>query len=317
MKGEPLGALHGVPVSLKDVLYTRGVRTTGGSRLFAELVPEEDNVAVGRLKAAGAVILGKTNTSEFGHKALTDNPLFGVTRNPWDLDAHAGRLERRRRGRGGERRWARSRSAPTAAARCASRPRFCGAGRLQAVVRPRAADTRVPGLGARRATRPDHAHRARRRRRARRRSPAATTATARSLPREAGSYLEACDGDVQGPARGVDARPRLRGGRSSACSRSARTPRRSSRSARLPRGGRESRLGESRGDVRARSWPRSSTRRGPIALPDARGRHGPLARALHPPRRRRHRARLPARRGARAARTGRRSRPSSSASTCC
>ena len=84
MKREPLGALHGVPVSLKDVLYTRGVRTTGGSRLFADLVPEEDNVAVGRLKAAGAVILGKTNTSEFGHKALTDNPLFGVTRNPWD-----------------------------------------------------------------------------------------------------------------------------------------------------------------------------------------------------------------------------------------
>jgi len=84
MKGEPLGALHGVPVSLKDMLYTRGVRTTGGSRLFADLIPEEDNVAVGRLKAAGAVILGKTNTSEFGHKALTDNPLFGVTRNPWD-----------------------------------------------------------------------------------------------------------------------------------------------------------------------------------------------------------------------------------------
>jgi aspartyl-tRNA(Asn)/glutamyl-tRNA(Gln) amidotransferase subunit A len=84
MKGEPLGALHGVPVSLKDVLYTRGVRTTGGSRLFEELVPEEDNAAVGRLKAAGAVILGKTNTSEFGHKAITDNPLFGVTRNPWN-----------------------------------------------------------------------------------------------------------------------------------------------------------------------------------------------------------------------------------------
>ena len=84
MKREPLGALHGVPVSLKDVLYTRGVRTTGGSRLFADLIPEEDNVAVGRLKAAGAIILGKTNTSEFGHKALTDNPLFGVTRNPWD-----------------------------------------------------------------------------------------------------------------------------------------------------------------------------------------------------------------------------------------
>jgi Asp-tRNA(Asn)/Glu-tRNA(Gln) amidotransferase A subunit family amidase len=85
MKNEPLGPLHGVPVSVKDVVFTRGMRTTGGSRLFAEVVPEQDAVAVGRLRAAGAVILGKTNTSEFGHKALTDNPLFGVTRNPWDL----------------------------------------------------------------------------------------------------------------------------------------------------------------------------------------------------------------------------------------
>jgi aspartyl-tRNA(Asn)/glutamyl-tRNA(Gln) amidotransferase subunit A len=85
MKREPIGALHGVPLSLKDVLYTRGLRTTGGSRLFADLLPEEDTVAVGRLKAAGAIILGKTNTSELGHKALTDNPLFGATRNPWDL----------------------------------------------------------------------------------------------------------------------------------------------------------------------------------------------------------------------------------------
>jgi aspartyl-tRNA(Asn)/glutamyl-tRNA(Gln) amidotransferase subunit A len=85
MKGEPLGALHGVPISLKDVLYTRGLRTTGGSRLFDELVPEEDTAAVGRLKAAGAVILGKTTTSELGHKGITDSPLFGVTRNPWNL----------------------------------------------------------------------------------------------------------------------------------------------------------------------------------------------------------------------------------------
>ena len=84
MKSEPLGALHGVPISIKDVIYTRGIRTTGGSRLFADLVPEEDAVAVGRLKAAGAVLLGKTNTSELGHKAITDNPLFGTTRNPWD-----------------------------------------------------------------------------------------------------------------------------------------------------------------------------------------------------------------------------------------
>jgi Asp-tRNA(Asn)/Glu-tRNA(Gln) amidotransferase A subunit family amidase len=90
MKREPLGALHGVPISLKDMLYTRGLRTTGGSRLFAELTPEEDTAAVGRLRAAGVVLLGKTNTSEFGHKAITDNPLFGVTRNPWDPDRTPG-----------------------------------------------------------------------------------------------------------------------------------------------------------------------------------------------------------------------------------
>jgi aspartyl-tRNA(Asn)/glutamyl-tRNA(Gln) amidotransferase subunit A len=84
-RGEPVGPLHGVPVSLKDVIYTRGIRTTGGSRLFAEAVPEEDAIAVARLRVAGAVILGKTNTSEMGHKAVTENPLFGVTRNPWNL----------------------------------------------------------------------------------------------------------------------------------------------------------------------------------------------------------------------------------------
>src|SRR6266516_5909564 len=83
-KGEPLGPLHGVPVSIKDVLFTRGLTTTGGSRLFADHVPDEDAIAVARLKAAGAVLLGKTNTSEFGHKAVTENPLFGITRNPWD-----------------------------------------------------------------------------------------------------------------------------------------------------------------------------------------------------------------------------------------
>ncbi len=82
-KGEPIGRLHGVPLSIKDMIFTRGLTTTGGSRLFAEETPMEDAIAVARLRAAGAVILGKTNTSEFGHKAVTDNPLFGPTRNPW------------------------------------------------------------------------------------------------------------------------------------------------------------------------------------------------------------------------------------------
>ena len=90
MKGEPIGPLHGVPLSVKDVLPTRGVATTGGSRLFEEFLPEEDALAVGRLKAAGTVLLGKTNTSEFGHKAFTENPLFGATRNPWDTSLTPG-----------------------------------------------------------------------------------------------------------------------------------------------------------------------------------------------------------------------------------
>jgi aspartyl-tRNA(Asn)/glutamyl-tRNA(Gln) amidotransferase subunit A len=90
VKGEPLGLLHGVPFSVKDVLETRGLPTTHGSRLFAESVPDRDAVAVGRLRAAGAVILGKTTTSEFGHKAVTESPLFGVTRNPWNLERTPG-----------------------------------------------------------------------------------------------------------------------------------------------------------------------------------------------------------------------------------
>jgi Asp-tRNA(Asn)/Glu-tRNA(Gln) amidotransferase A subunit family amidase len=84
LSGEALGPLHGVPLSIKDIIFTRRLRTTGGSRLLADHVPEEDAVAVERLRAAGAVIIGKTNTPEFGLKGVTDNPLFGVTRNPWD-----------------------------------------------------------------------------------------------------------------------------------------------------------------------------------------------------------------------------------------
>jgi aspartyl-tRNA(Asn)/glutamyl-tRNA(Gln) amidotransferase subunit A len=84
MTGESLGPLHGVPVSIKDLVFTRRVATTGGSRLFADHVPEEDAVCVERLKGAGAIIIGKTTTPEFGHKAVTESPLFGITRNPWN-----------------------------------------------------------------------------------------------------------------------------------------------------------------------------------------------------------------------------------------
>ncbi len=90
MAGEPLGQLHGVPFSVKDLLFTKGVRTTMGSFIFAEQVPGEDAVPVRRLREAGAILIGKTTTPEFGHKPLTDSPLFGVTRNPWDLSRTPG-----------------------------------------------------------------------------------------------------------------------------------------------------------------------------------------------------------------------------------
>lgn len=90
MHGEPLGVLHGIPVSIKDLVFTRGILTAGGSRIFADFTPEEDAVTVERLKAAGAVIVGKTTTPEFGHKAMTESPLSGVTRNPWRPDRTAG-----------------------------------------------------------------------------------------------------------------------------------------------------------------------------------------------------------------------------------
>lgn len=82
--GHWLGVLHGVPVSIKDVVQTRGIRTTWGSRIFADHVPDTDALVVERLKNAGAILLGKTNTPEFAAGAHTFNSLFGPTRNPWN-----------------------------------------------------------------------------------------------------------------------------------------------------------------------------------------------------------------------------------------
>ena len=83
--GAELGPLAGVPVSVKDILNTAGIRTAWGSRLMQANVPGADAVAVKRLKDAGAVIVGKTATPEFAYKLLTDSPISGITRNPWDL----------------------------------------------------------------------------------------------------------------------------------------------------------------------------------------------------------------------------------------
>src|SRR5262249_32716693 len=85
MAGRALGRLHGVPVSIKDNLWTAGERTTYGSRLMADFVAPEDAPSVAGLRAAGAILIGRTNLPEFAWRGSTDNPLFGETRNPWDL----------------------------------------------------------------------------------------------------------------------------------------------------------------------------------------------------------------------------------------
>jgi len=88
--GDDLGLLHGIPYSLKDLTPTKGIRTTMGSKIFEHNVPDADGLIVERLRAAGGILLGKTNTPEFGCKPLTDNRVFGATRNPWALDRSPG-----------------------------------------------------------------------------------------------------------------------------------------------------------------------------------------------------------------------------------
>jgi amidase len=83
-KGEAIGSMHGLPVAIKDITPTAGIRTTFASPLYKDHVPGEDAEVVRRLKNAGAIILAKTNTPEFACGANTNNSLFGPTRNPWN-----------------------------------------------------------------------------------------------------------------------------------------------------------------------------------------------------------------------------------------
>ena len=85
-RGEPLRPLEGVPLAIKDVLCTRGIRTTCGSRILEHFVPPYDATAVVRLAGAGAIVLGKTNCDEFAMGSSTENSGYQVTRNPWGLD---------------------------------------------------------------------------------------------------------------------------------------------------------------------------------------------------------------------------------------
>lgn len=90
MRGDPLGPLHGLPFSVKDLTNTEGVVTTQGSAYLANNVPAADAISVARARTAGAILIGKTTTPEFGHKPFTEGPLFGRTLNPWSRDHTCG-----------------------------------------------------------------------------------------------------------------------------------------------------------------------------------------------------------------------------------
>jgi len=87
---KPVGPLHGLPHAVKDLASTAGIRTTFGSRIYKDFIPAADELIVERLKAAGAIIIGKTNTPEFGAGSQTFNQVFGATRNPYDLTRTCG-----------------------------------------------------------------------------------------------------------------------------------------------------------------------------------------------------------------------------------
>ena len=89
-KGGNIGPLHGLPIAHKDLVPTKGIRTTFGSLVFQDFIPEEDALLVERLREGGAIMLGKTNTPEFGAGSQTFNRVFGVTRNPYDLSKTCG-----------------------------------------------------------------------------------------------------------------------------------------------------------------------------------------------------------------------------------
>ena len=90
VKGETLGPLHGIPISIKDLELTSGIKTTLGSLVFKQTVPQQDSAVVERVRKSGAIILGKTNTPEFGLRGSTENRLGDACRNPWDTSRTAG-----------------------------------------------------------------------------------------------------------------------------------------------------------------------------------------------------------------------------------
>ena len=90
IRGDAVGPLHGLPVAHKDLTRTKGIRTTFGSKVFQDFVPDDDALIVERLRAAGAITIGKTNTPEFGAGSQTFNEVFGSTLNPYDTSKTCG-----------------------------------------------------------------------------------------------------------------------------------------------------------------------------------------------------------------------------------
>lgn len=90
MAGKPVGPLAGVPVGIKDLVCTKGIRTVSGSWAYVDFIPDEDDIVVERLKNAGVVILGKTNAPEFGYSGVGHNPVFPTTCNPWNTNMTTG-----------------------------------------------------------------------------------------------------------------------------------------------------------------------------------------------------------------------------------
>lgn len=89
-RGTGKGPLHGIPISLKDNFWTRGIRSTAGSRILANFVPDENSEVANRLARAGAILLGKTNMHEFAYGITNENPHYGPVRNPWDQERISG-----------------------------------------------------------------------------------------------------------------------------------------------------------------------------------------------------------------------------------
>jgi aspartyl-tRNA(Asn)/glutamyl-tRNA(Gln) amidotransferase subunit A len=90
MRDQPLGLLHGIPITIKDLAFTKGVRTMAGSHIYSDRIPEFDHAHVERLRAAGGISIGKTTVSELGWKGNSNSPLTGITHNPWMHGMNAG-----------------------------------------------------------------------------------------------------------------------------------------------------------------------------------------------------------------------------------